>query len=38
VEQGFIRARQLEALLISDDADELLDAIVGSPRDQVAAR
>jgi len=30
VEQGFIRARRLEALLISDGADELLDAIVGS--------
>ncbi|MDR3651276.1 MAG: TIGR00730 family Rossman fold protein [Acidimicrobiales bacterium] len=38
VEQGFIRARWLEALLISDGADELLDAIVGSARDQVAAR
>jgi uncharacterized protein (TIGR00730 family) len=38
VEQGFIRARRLEALLISDGADELLDAILGSARDQVAAR
>jgi uncharacterized protein (TIGR00730 family) len=38
VEQGFIRARQLEGLVISDDVDELLDGIAGPARDQVAAR
>ncbi len=38
VEQGFIESRQVDGLAISDDADQLLDAIVGSPCDQVAAR
>jgi predicted Rossmann-fold nucleotide-binding protein len=38
VAQGFIKSRQIDALAISDDADELLDALVGSPRDQVATR
>ena len=37
VGQGFIRARQVEALVISDDVDELLDSLVGSNRDQVPA-
>ena len=34
VDQGFIRARQVEGLVIADDADALLDAIVGSARDR----
>ena len=39
VEQGFIRARRVQELMISDDADDLLDAIVGSAsRGQVAVR
>ena len=38
VAQGFIKSRQIDALAISDDADELLDAVVSSPRDQVATR
>ena len=38
VAQGFIKSRQIDALAISDAADELLDALVGSPRDQVATR
>jgi hypothetical protein len=38
VAQGFIRTRQVEALVISDDVDELLDALVHAPRDQVSAR
>ena len=38
VKQGFIKSRQVDGLAISDDADELLDAIVGPPRTQVAAR
>ena len=38
VDHGFIRERQVEALVISDDVDELLDALVGSTRDQVKAR
>ena len=38
VAQGFIRARQVDALMISDEVDELLDALVGSTGDQVAAR
>jgi uncharacterized protein (TIGR00730 family) len=37
VTQGFIRARQVEALVISDDVDQLLDALVGSSQDQVSA-
>ena len=36
VDQGFIRARQVEGLVIADDADALLDAIMGSARDQGA--
>jgi len=38
VSQGFIRARQVDALVISDDVDELLDALVGSTPRQVSAR
>jgi uncharacterized protein (TIGR00730 family) len=38
VDQGFIRAEQVEALVVSDDTDELLNAIAGSARGQVAAR
>lgn len=38
VAQGFIRTRQVEALVISDDVDELLDALVHAPHDQVSAR
>jgi hypothetical protein len=35
---GFIKARQVEALIVSDDVDELLRGLVASPQDQVAAR
>ena len=38
VDQGFIRARQLEGLVISDDVDELLDGIAGPACEEVAAR
>ena len=38
VRQGFIRPHQLEALVISDDVDELLDALVDATHDQVSAR
>ncbi len=38
VDQGFIRARQVQGLVISDDADALLDTIVGSPDHQAVAR
>jgi uncharacterized protein (TIGR00730 family) len=38
VAQGFIRARQVEALVISDNVDQLLDAVVGSTQEQVSAR
>ena len=38
VDRGFIRARQVEGLVISDDADALLDTIAGSPHPQAAAR
>jgi uncharacterized protein (TIGR00730 family) len=37
VDQGFIRARQIDGLVIADDADRLLDAMVGS-KDEVASR
>jgi uncharacterized protein (TIGR00730 family) len=37
VVQGFIKARQVEALVISDDVDDLLTALEGSIRDQVTA-
>ncbi len=37
VERGFIKARQLEALLISDDVDALLDALAGETDDQASA-
>ena len=36
--QGFIKARQLDALVISDDVDELLTGLVSASQDQVAAR
>jgi uncharacterized protein (TIGR00730 family) len=38
VDRGFIRARQVEALVVSDDIEELLDALVRAPTDQVSAR
>ncbi len=38
VAQGFIKSRQVDGLVISDDADELLDAVVGPPGDQVTTR
>ena len=38
VDRGFIRDHQVEALVISHDADELLDALVGTTRDRVSAR
>jgi uncharacterized protein (TIGR00730 family) len=31
VESGFIHRQQLDALVVSDDVDALLDAVVGSP-------
>jgi len=34
VDQGFIKARQVEGLVIAHDADMLLDALVGPARDQ----
>jgi hypothetical protein len=37
VERGFIKARQVDALVISDDVDELLNLLVGSDRDELAA-
>ena len=37
VAQGFIRSRQLDALVISDDVDALLDALVHSPTDRLPA-
>ena len=38
VAQGFIKARQVDALVISDDVDELLTALVDAPGDQVSTR
>ncbi len=38
VEQGFIKARQVEALVVADSAEELLEALVGPRRPQVGAR
>jgi uncharacterized protein (TIGR00730 family) len=38
VDQGFIKAHQVESLVISGDVDELLDGMAGPARDQVAAR
>jgi predicted Rossmann-fold nucleotide-binding protein len=37
VAEGFIKARQVDALVISDDVDELLTALVGSTRNRVSA-
>jgi len=37
VERGFIKARQLEALVISDDVDALLDALAGETDDQASS-
>ncbi len=38
VEQGFIRARQVEGLAVADDADVLLDAISGPARGATGTR
>ena len=38
VDQGFIRAGRVESVVVSDDIDELLDAIAGPAREQLAAR
>jgi uncharacterized protein (TIGR00730 family) len=38
VAQGFINGRQVDALVISDDVDELLTQLVSSSQDQVTAR
>ena len=38
VAQGFIKARQVDALVISDDVDDLLTALAGSTQDQITAR
>ncbi len=37
VEEGFIKARHVQSLLVADDTDVLLDAIVGSAPQTVAA-
>lgn len=36
--QGFIKERQLAALAVCTEVDELLDAVTGSRRDEAAAR
>ncbi len=38
VAQGFIKARQVDALVVSGDVDELLTGLVGAPQDQVVTR
>jgi len=38
VAQGFIKARQVDALVIADDVDVLLTALVGATSAQVSAR
>ena len=38
VDQGFIRARQVDGLVVTDDADALLDAMSGSAPDRAATR
>ena len=38
VAQGFIRTRQFEALVISDDVDELLDGLEHAARDPLSTR
>ena len=38
VAQGFIKARQVDALVISDDIDDFLTAMTGAETDQVSAR
>jgi uncharacterized protein (TIGR00730 family) len=38
VAQGFIKARQVDALVISDDVDDLLTALAGSTHERITAR
>jgi hypothetical protein len=38
VTQGFIEARQVDALVVADGVDELLDGLMAASEDQVAAR
>jgi uncharacterized protein (TIGR00730 family) len=38
VAQGFIKAHQVDALVIADDVDELLSGIAGLPQNQVPAQ
>jgi predicted Rossmann-fold nucleotide-binding protein len=38
VENGFIRRRQFEALVVADDVDTLLDALVGPVRSPAGTR
>jgi hypothetical protein len=38
VEQGFIKARHVEDLVVAKDPEELLDALVGPPRGQAPPR
>jgi hypothetical protein len=38
VAQGFIKARQVEGLVVTTDAGQLLDALAGPVRGQVVAR
>jgi hypothetical protein len=38
VTQGFIKARQVDALVVADGVDELLDGLMAASEDQVPAR
>ncbi len=38
VSQGFIKARQIDALVIADDVDELLIGLLETRSDEVSAR
>jgi predicted Rossmann-fold nucleotide-binding protein len=38
VGQGFIKAHQVDALVVADGVDELLDGLMAASEDQVAAR
>jgi len=37
VTQGFIKERQVAGVIVEDDADALLEAVVGAPSGRVAA-
>jgi predicted Rossmann-fold nucleotide-binding protein len=38
VAQGFIKSRQVDALVVADGVDELLDRLLDAAQDQVASR